>query len=192
MKLSPERTATTLRNSNFVKIDYRPRHHGFLVAAGISLALGSASLCAFGSLIVWQSPGLLLGAGNSISRWLENAESGSGVEKALYRLMKLPGGEALYRRSPRETRPELTALINNSQNSAALYSLRAMEDEQALDFDAAEKDWKSWAANAGDKAAANLDLADFYERRLRPQEEIAALEAVGNAPASPQERWTAG
>ena len=139
---------------------------------------------------MWQSPGLLLGAGNSISRWLENAESGSGVEKALYRLMKLPGGEALYRRSPRETRPELTALINYSQNSAALYSLRAMEDEQALDFDAAEKDWKSWAANAGDKAAANLDLADFYERRLRPQEEIAALEAVGNAPASPQERWT--
>ena len=41
------------------------------------------------------------------------------------------------------------------------------------------------------KPAANLDLADFYQRRLKPQEEIAALEAVGNAPASPQERWTA-
>ena len=190
MKSSPERTATTLRDSKFVKTRYRQRRHGFLVAAGIAVALGGASLCAFGSLVVWQSPGLLLGAGNSISRWLENAESGSGVEKALYRLMKLPGGEALYRRSPRETRPELTALINNSQNSAALYSLRAMEDEQALDFDAAEKDWKSWAANAGDKAAANVDLADFYERRLKPQEEIAALEAVGSAPASPQERWT--
>jgi hypothetical protein len=72
-------------------------------------------------------------AGNGIARWLENAESGSGVEKALYRLMKLLGGEVLYRRSPRETRPALTGLINNSnrqvntsQNSAALYSLRAM------------------------------------------------------------------
>jgi hypothetical protein len=188
--LSPERTAKTLRDIDFVKIRFWPRQHGFLVAAGIAMALGGASLYAYGSLVVWQSPGLLLGAGNSISRWLENAESGSGVEKALYRLMKLPGEEALYRRSPRETRPELTALINNSQNSAALYSLRAMEDEQALDFDAAEKDWKSWAANASDKAAANLDLADFYERRSKPQEEIAALEAVGGAPANPQERWT--
>jgi len=97
LKWSPERTARALRDGNFV--DVRLRRRGLLVAAGIAAALGSASLCAYGSLVVWQSPGLLLGAGNSISRWLENAESGSGVEKALYRLMKLPGGEALYRRS---------------------------------------------------------------------------------------------
>jgi tetratricopeptide (TPR) repeat protein len=134
---------------------------------------------------------LLLGAGNGLSRWLENAEAGSGVEKALYRLMKLPGGEALYRRSPREARPELTALINASKNSAALYSLRALEDEKALDFDAAERDWKSWAQQADDKAGANLDLADFYERRLKPQEELAALELVGQAAVNPRERWTA-
>jgi tetratricopeptide (TPR) repeat protein len=156
-----------------------------------AIALGAAALSTSASLIVWQNPGLLLGAGNGLARWLENAEAGSGVEKALYRLMKLPGGEALYRRSPRETRPELTTLINNSQKSAALYSLRAMEDEQALDFAAAEKDWKTWAEKADDKAAANLDLADFYERRLKPQEELAALEAVGQAAASPRERWTA-
>jgi len=79
-------------------------------------------------------PGVVLGAGNGIARWLANAESGSGVEKALYRLMKLPGGEALYRRSPRETRPELTALLAAGENRAPLYSLRAMEDEQALDL----------------------------------------------------------
>jgi hypothetical protein len=155
------------------------------------MALGAVALSASASLIVWQSPGLLLGAGNGIARWLENAEAGSGVEKALYRLMKLPGGDALYRRSPRETRPELTGLINNSQNSAALYSLRALEDEQALDFAAAERDWKTWAEKADDKAGANLDLADFYERRLKPREELAALETVGQAAASPRERWTA-
>ena len=155
------------------------------------VVLGAMGLTASASLAVWQSPGLLLGAGNGIARWLENAESGSGVEKALYRLMKLPGGEALYRRSPRETRPELTAQLAAGQNRAALYSLRALEDEQALDFDAAERDWKSWAEKADDKAAASLDLADFYERRLRPQEELAALEAVGRSPATSAERWTA-
>jgi tetratricopeptide (TPR) repeat protein len=156
-----------------------------------TIAFGAATLTASASLIQWQNPGLLLGAGSSLARWLENAEAGSGVEKALYRLMKLPGGEALYRRSPREARPELTALIGAGKNSAALYSLRAMEDEKALDFDAAERDWKSWAQKAGDKPAANLDLADFYERRLKPQEELAALESVGQASASPRERWTA-
>ena len=164
--------------------------NGLRIALG-AITFGAAALTASASLITWQNPGLLLGAGNGLARWLENAEAGSGVEKALYRLMKLPSGEALYRRSPREARPELTALISASKNSAALYSLRAMEDEKALDFEAAERDWKSWAQKAEDKPAANLDLADFYERRLKPQEELAALESVGQAPASPRERWTA-
>lgn len=164
------------------------------VALGI-LSMSALGLTASASLAYWQNPGFLLGAGNGIARWLENAESGSGVEKALYRLMRLPGGEILFRRSPRETRQELTALLNASQNgaknSAALYSLRAMEDEQALDFEAAERDWKTWAEKADDNAAAHLDLANFYDRRLRPQDELAALEAVGQAAPSPQERWTA-
>jgi len=164
---------------------------GNLRWASIAFVVGATSLCAFGSLLHWQSPGLLLGAGNGIARWLANAESGSGVEKALYRLMKLPGGEALYRRSPRETRPELTALLAAGENRAPLYSLRAMEDEQALDFDAAERDWKTWAEKADDKVAAHLDLADFYDRRLKPHEELAALEVAGEAAADPRERWTA-
>jgi tetratricopeptide (TPR) repeat protein len=164
--------------------------------AALAAVIGVTSVGTLGALAIWQGPGLLLGAGNGIGRWLENAESGSGVEKALYRLMKLPGGDILYRRSPRETRPELTSLINTdqagaNQSSAPLYSLRAMEDEQALDFDAAERDWKTWAQKANDKPAAELDLADFYERRLRPQEELQALEAVGNSTSIAQERWTA-
>jgi len=167
-------------------------NRGLTVRTGLlATALGAMALTASASLIYLQSPGLLLGAGNGIVRWLENAEAGSGVERALYRMMKLPGGEALYRRSPRETRPELTALINGNQNSAALYSLRAMEDEQALDFAAAERDWKIWAEKADDKSAANLDLADFYERRLRPQEELGALEVDGRDAPNARERWTA-
>lgn len=166
----------------------RPRNLRTVLAA---LVFAATALTASASLIYLQSPGLLLGAGNGIARWLENAEAGSGIERALYRMMKLPGGEALYRRSPRETRPELTTLIASNQNSGALYSLRAMEDEQALDFAAAERDWKSWAEKADDKSAANLDLADFYERRLKPQEELTALEVVGRTAPNAGERWTA-
>jgi Flp pilus assembly protein TadD len=195
LKSFPDRKRTICENVSTAAggaARFRLLHRrGNLRWASIAFVVGTTSLCAFGSLLNWQSPGLLLGAGNGIARWLANAESGSGVEKALYRLMKLPGGEAFYRRSPRETRPELTALLAAGENRAPLYSLRAMEDEQALDFDAAERDWKTWAEKADDKVAAHLDLADFYDRRLNPHEELAALEVVGEAAANPRERWTA-
>jgi hypothetical protein len=161
--------------------------------AWISLGelLVGATLGASAPLETRSLPGFLLGTGNGIADWLKNAEAGSGVESALYRLMQVPGGEVLFRRSPRESRPALTELLQQNQKSAALYSLRALEEEQALDFEAAERDWKTWAATAEDKVAANLDVADFYERRLRPQDELASLEAVGRSATSQQERWTA-
>jgi hypothetical protein len=133
---------------------------------------------------------LLFSSGHGLGRWIDNVEGGSDAESALFRLMKLPGGEILFRRPPSETVPALTAL-QKGDNHASLYSLRALEEEQALNFDAAERDWKAWAEQSPDSVAAHLDLADFYARRLQPRQEIAALEVVGNAPASAEERWTA-
>ncbi len=155
------------------------------IAAGMLLgALGAALPQA-----LRHPAGLLFVPGHGFARWVENVQSGSDVEKALYRLMQLPGGEILFRRPPRETVPAITAQ-QQTQKTAVLYSLRALEEEQALDFDAAERDWKAWADQSDDRVGAYLDLADFYERRLKPQEELAALEVVGKAPASAQERWT--
>jgi len=77
---------------------------GLGMAAG-ALALGAVGLTASASLVAWQNPGFLLGAGNGIARWLENAESGSGVEKALYRLMKLPGRDSRGERRKRISPP---------------------------------------------------------------------------------------
>ena len=59
--------------------------------------------------------------------------------------------------------------------SADLYSLRALEDEQQLDFAAAESDWKAYVENSSDKINAQLTLADFYHRRVRPSDEIKTL-----------------
>ncbi len=154
---------------------------GLVFAGGI--AAGASHLLHF-------SGGIFFASGQGFARWIENVESGSAVEKALYRLMQLPGGEILFRRPPRETVPALTAL-QQGDKSAALYSLRALEEEQALEFDAAERDWKTWTEEASDPVAEHLDLADFYDRRLKPQEELAALAFVGKAPAGAQERWTA-
>src|SRR5271170_5060782 len=135
--------------------------------------------------------GAALFSSSSLHEWLENTEAGSSIESALYRLMTLPTGDVLYRRSPRETRPQLTELIKTNGQQAALYSLRALQDEQALDFVAAEADWKAWTDHAPDRAAAELDLAGFYDRRLRPQDEIAALTVVAQSPAPPAEKFVA-
>lgn len=125
----------------------------------------------------------------SLSNWLENIEAGSKLEAALFRRMGLPTGDVLFRRPPREAQPGLTALIKEDARQSALYSLRALQDEQALDFTAAEADWKAWVEYAPDQAAAEQDLADFYSRRLRPRDQIEALEAVAQAPTPPEEKF---
>ena len=63
------------------------------------------------------------------------------------------------------------------------------EAEMALDFVAAEADWKTYAERASGGYAAQIELADFYHRRLRPQDEVAALASVARAPATPAEKF---
>src|SRR5260370_36308316 len=65
-----------------------------------------------------------------------------------------------------------------------------MEDEQQLDFTAAEGDWKSFAEKSEDKVAGQLSLADFYHRRLRPLDEIKVLSAAAGAPPDASENLT--
>ena len=78
-----------------------------------------------------------------------------------------------------------------------LYRLRAQEAEVALDFAAAEGDWKSYAQHASDSYAAQIELADFYYRRIRPREEMATLSAATAVkddplqPAAAQRGWHA-
>jgi tetratricopeptide (TPR) repeat protein len=118
----------------------------------------------------------------------------SAIESALYRLMEIPEAKILYPRPPAESRAELSNLLAKTPSDAELYALRARADEQALDFPAAEADWKLAIAHSPQDdpnapAAAKLDLADFYQRRLQPQQEIAALLDVGAAPSSASERF---
>src|SRR6266581_4110614 len=129
-------------------------------------------------------------ASGALPGWIRNIEARTEIEAAFFRLMSLPGGEVLFRRPPRETRPALGELIKKQPKSAELYSLRALEDEQQLDFAAAETDWKLYAENSSNKSAAQLALADFYHRRLKPEEEIKMLSAVAAAPTGANENFT--
>jgi hypothetical protein len=142
-----------------------------LALAGFILALGSA-VAALGEL----------------PSWIRNIEASSALEAVFFRMMPLPAGAVPFRRPPRETRPALSDLIKTQPRNAELYSLRALEDEQQLDFSAAESDWKSYVDNSSDKIEAQLGLADFYHRRLRPAEEIKTLLSVANAAPIPEEK----
>ena len=115
--------------------------------------------------------------------WIRNIESNSALETVFFALMPVPGGDVMYRRPPAETRPALRKLIEQQPKDAQLYSLLALEDEQQLDFSAAENDWKKFVQTSPDKIKAEIALADFYQRRLRPQDEINVLAEVANAPS---------
>lgn len=104
---------------------------------------------------------------------------------ALFRSVPMPGGDVAILRPPAEARPALTNLIATAPADAALYRLRAQEAELALDFAAAEADWKSYAAKATDRYQGQVELADFYHRRARPSDELSALTGASAASDNP-------
>ena len=140
--------------------------------------------------IFFAAIGFSLSARSELPSWIRNIDSGSTIEAVFFRMMSLPNGAVAFRRPPSETRPALTDLIKNQPHDAELYSLRALEDEQQLDFTAAESDWKSYLDNSSDKISAQLELADFYHHRLRPADEIKTLSLVASAPAIAAEKLT--
>lgn len=121
----------------------------------------------------------------------ENAIAASALEQALYRLMPLPAGPILARRAPVESRAELDTLLKQSATSAELFAVRAQEEERQLDFKAAERDWRQAAQLSQNKYGAQMNLADFYSRRLQRQEEIQALLQASNLPGKSDEQFKA-
>jgi cellulose synthase operon protein C len=134
--------------------------------------------------------GCAVSALGELSSWIRNVEGASAIEAAFFRMMALPGGTVLFRRPPRETRPALSDLIKSQPRNAHLYSLRALEDEQQLDFDAAESDWKAYVESSSERIGAELALSDFYHRRLQPADEIKTLSLIANAAPITAERFT--
>ena len=113
----------------------------------------------------------------------------TALEAALFRIMGLPGGVVTHLRPPWEARSHVTSLIQQSPHDAELYSIRALEEERLQDFTAAEGDWKQYAANAADRVAGLTGLADFYRRRVDPDQELNARLQLGALPGRASERF---
>ncbi len=131
-----------------------------------------------------------IAAVGELPSWIRNVEAKSALEAIFFRVMSLPGGAVPFRRPPSETRLALGDLIKAHPHNGELYSLRALEDEQQLDAAAAEIDWKAYVENSSDKISAQLALADFYHRRVRPADEIKVLSLIAAAPPIASEKLT--
>ena len=127
--------------------------------------------------------------GMTLHYWSEDSIAGSDIERALFETMKLPGGGVLARRPPAEAAGHLTDIIKGTPNHGDLYAIRAEEEERNLQIDAAENDWRKAADLATDRTAGLIDLADFYQRRLEPVKEIAALIDAGKLASTGVDRY---
>jgi tetratricopeptide (TPR) repeat protein len=139
-------------------------------------------LLALGTLV------LALSARGDLAKWIQTLEAKTAGEQSFFRAMWTPGGSVFGLRPPKEVRPDLEKAAAAAPSNADLASLQAMEDEQQLDFTAAETHWKKYAELNRDRSAGYSSLAEFYGRRLRPQEQIAALDEVAKQPANAQEK----
>ncbi len=143
-----------------------------------------------GGVLLAAVCGIAFHAKGELPEWVREVAGGSAIESALYRLMEIPEVKILYPRPPAEARGELSSLLKKTPADGELYALRAHADEQSLDFTAAQSDWNLYVTHAQDTPAAELELADFYQRRLQPQDEIATLLLVGKAPSPAAEKFT--
>ena len=133
---------------------------------------------------------VVVGAQARLPEWVRYVESGSSLRDVFFRTVSLPSGAIRVERAPAETRAALSLLLDRGPGEADLYALRAHEAERQLDFIAAEADWKRHAELAADPAEGQLALADYYQRRLQPREEVVALLAVGSAQSPAHQRFT--
>ena len=123
-----------------------------------------------------------------LERWAQDVEGGGRFDFALFRPAMMPWGPVAVRRTARDSAPILDDLVRKSPGDPELYLMRARVNEEALDFASAEADWKKRADLLPDHAEGELELADFYHRRLRPLDEIHALSAAAQAPSTPADR----
>jgi tetratricopeptide (TPR) repeat protein len=139
------------------------------------IAFGLAIL----AVTVWT-----IGVRAELPEWVRNIDPMSRFHDAFFRTVLMPNGPVEVRRPPAETHEALARIDGAAAGAAATLELlakRARAAEEQLDPASAEVDWKAYASASPDAGEGQVALADFYHRRLMPQEEAAALAAAARA-----------
>ena len=124
--------------------------------------------------------------------WVQWLPSASPALSALYRMVPSLGGSVLVRRPPVETAAQLALVSSRTPSDTELIALTAREYESQLDFTNAEARWKLLDSVSPDRAGNQIQLADYYHRRMQPAQELQSLTAAEtllpavDAPLQPQ------
>src|SRR5262249_9584503 len=129
-----------------------------------------------------------IGVHAELPEWARNVDAMGRFHDALFRSVSMPAGPVETRRSPSETFEALSASSGAPADGEWL-AMRARAAEEKLDPAAAETDWKAYAAAATDRGEGQIALADFYHRRLMPQQEVEALAVAARTPDPPGDRF---
>ena len=119
-----------------------------------------------------------------LQEWVQRLPAGPLIS-IFFRSVSMPDGAVAIRRNPSETRAALNNAILVKPAVSNLYRLRAHEDERALDFTAAEADWRKYAQLSRNHIESYTELADYYHRREQGAKEIQALQTVASAKTGP-------
>jgi predicted Zn-dependent protease len=107
--------------------------------------------------------------------WVQWLPGTSPAISALYRMVPSLGGSIPVRRPPKETAPQLAMLSAGTPSDTELIAATAREYESLLDFKNAEDRWKLLDSVSSDRVASQIELADYYHRRMQPAQELQAL-----------------
>ncbi|HYW37978.1 MAG TPA: hypothetical protein VE957_07690 [Terriglobales bacterium] len=98
--------------------------------------------------------GWTISAVGELPSWIRNIEAGNALQAAFFRMMSLPGGDVLFRRPPRETRPALADLIKS----------QPLTREAVKTFNGS--DLERYFNNVGGDAALYLRLNQYAHQRF--------------------------
>jgi tetratricopeptide (TPR) repeat protein len=128
-----------------------------------------------------------LAARAELPEWVRNVDATSRFHDAVFRTLPMPNASVEVRRAPAETHAALAGLAGGPSDRDLL-AMRARAAEEQLDPADAEDDWNAYARALADAGQGQLALADFYHRRLLPQQEADALAAAARSPDPPRDR----
>jgi tetratricopeptide (TPR) repeat protein len=119
-----------------------------------------------------------------VPSWVQWLPSTSPALGALYRMVPSLSGSVAVRRPPGETVAQLAAINLRNPSDTETIALIAREYEAQLDFVNAEARWKLLDSVSPDHVGNQIQLADYYHRRMQPEQELQALTTAATlAPA---------
>ncbi|MEW5974493.1 MAG: hypothetical protein AB1898_01685 [Acidobacteriota bacterium] len=126
---------------------------------------------------------LLCGA-RIFPRFLQDLTADDALNRAFFSTVSFLGSQIEIPKPIEESRTELRNLLAQRNDTPELYRLLAEQDEMALDFAAAEVNYRRSVDLATAKDQALEVLADFYVRRLRFGDAVATLVSQASASSS--------